>query len=88
MSEEVLNKLFNTQSSNYVFIYTPPKVGSTTLVSSLRISLDNSFNINHIHDDIMLNVLTGINNVTVNEIINYIKVIRIIKSKYARTTLY
>lgn len=72
MSEEVLNKLFNTQSPNYVFIYTPPKVGSTTLVSSLRISLGNSFNIIHIHDDIMLNVLTGINNVTVNEIINYI----------------
>ena len=72
MSEEVLNKLFNTQSSNYVFIYTPPKVGSTTLVSSLRISLGNSFNIIHIHDDIMLNVLTGINNTTVNEIINYI----------------
>jgi hypothetical protein len=72
MSEEVLNKLFNTQSPNYVFIYTPPKVGSTTLVSSLRISLGNSFNIIHIHDDVMLNVLTGINNVTVNEIINYI----------------
>ena len=72
MSEEVLNKLFNTQSPNYVFIYTPPKVGSTTLVSSLRISLGNSFNVVHIHDDIMLNVLTGINNVSVNEIINYI----------------
>jgi len=72
MSEEVLNKLFNTQSPNYVFIYTPPKVGSTTLVSSLRISLGNSFNIIHIHDDIMLNVLTGVNNITVNEIINYI----------------
>ena len=72
MSEEVLNKLFNTQNNNYVFIYTPPKVGSTTLVSSLRISLGNSFNIIHIHDDIMLNVLTGINNVTVNEIIDYI----------------
>jgi len=72
MSEEVLNKLFNTQNHNYVFIYTPPKVGSTTLVSSLRISLGNNFNVIHIHDDIMLSVLTGINNVTVNEIINYI----------------
>ena len=72
MSEEVLNKLFNTQSPNYVFIYTPPKVGSTTLVSSLRISLGKSFNIIHIHDDVMLSVLTGVNNVTVNEIINYI----------------
>jgi hypothetical protein len=72
MSEEVINKLFNTINTNYVFIYTPPKVGSTTLVSSLRISLGNSFNVIHIHDDIMLNVLTGINNVTVNEIIDYI----------------
>jgi hypothetical protein len=72
MSEEILNKLFNTQSPNYVFIYTPPKVGSTTLVSSLRISLGNSFNIIHIHDDTMLSVLTGVNSVTVNEIINYI----------------
>ena len=72
MSEEIINKLFNTVNTNYVFIYTPPKVGSTTLVSSLRISLGNSFNVIHIHDDIMLSVLTGINNVTVNEIINYI----------------
>ena len=72
MSEEVINKLFNTQNKNYVFIYTPPKVGSTTLVSSLRISLGNRFNVIHIHDDIMLSVLTGITNVTVNEIINYI----------------
>ena len=72
MSEEILNKLFNTQNHNYVFIYTPPKVGSTTLVSSLRISLGNHFNVIHIHDDIMLSVLTGVNNVTVNEIINYI----------------
>jgi len=72
MSEEIVNKLFNTINTNYVFIYTPPKVGSTTLVSSLRISLGNSFNIIHIHDDVMLNVLTGINNITVNEIINYI----------------
>jgi hypothetical protein len=72
MSEEILNKLFNTQNHNYVFIYTPPKVGSTTLVSSLRISLGNTFNVIHIHDDIMLSVLTGVNNVTVNQIINYI----------------
>ena len=72
MSEEVLSKLFNTINTNYVFIYTPPKVGSTTLVSSLRISLGNSFNIIHIHDDIMLSVLTGIHNVTINEIINFL----------------
>ena len=74
MSEEILNKLFNTQNHNYVFIYTPPKVGSTTLVSSLRISLGNTFNVIHIHDDIMLSVLTGVNNVTVNEIIQKAKI--------------
>jgi hypothetical protein len=72
MSEEIVNKIFNTINNNYIFIYTPPKVGSTTLVSSLRISLGNSFNVIHIHDDVMLNVLTGIHNVSVNEIINYI----------------
>ena len=48
MSEEIINKLFNTKNNNYIFIYTPPKVGSTTLVSSLRISLGNSFNVIHI----------------------------------------
>jgi hypothetical protein len=47
-------------------------VGSTTLVSSLRISLGKNYSVVHIHDDTMLSVLTGINNVTVNEIINYL----------------
>jgi hypothetical protein len=72
MVEETYHKLFKTDLNNFIFIYTPPKVGSTTLVTSLRISLGNSYNIMHIHDDIMLNVLTGINNVSINEIINYI----------------
>ena len=72
MSEEIINKLFNNTIKQFIFIYTPPKVGSTTLVTSLRISLSNLFNIIHIHDDIMLNVLTGIKDVTVNEIINYL----------------
>jgi hypothetical protein len=70
--EKAVNKIFTHDIKNYIFIYTPPKVGSTTLVSSLRISLGRSFNVVHIHDDIMLSVLTRINNVTVNEIINYI----------------
>jgi hypothetical protein len=77
MSEQKLlynsiNKLFNTCTNNYIFIYTPPKVGSTTLVSSLRVSLGKSFNIIHIHDEVMLSVLTGINNVKINDIINYL----------------
>jgi len=68
-----ISKLFKSDSNdNYIFIYTPPKVGSTTLVSSLRISLGKSYSVVHIHDDVMLSVLTGINNITVNEIINYL----------------
>ena len=68
-----ISKLFKSDSNdNYIFIYTPPKVGSTTLVSSLRISLGKSYSVVHIHDDVMLSVLTGINNITVNEIISYL----------------
>jgi hypothetical protein len=70
--KNTVDKLFSLQTNNFIFIYTPPKVGSTTLVSSLRISLGKSYNVIHIHDDIMLSVLTGINNITVNEIINYL----------------
>jgi len=69
---ESVNKLFNTNTNNYIFIYTPPKVGSTTLVTSLRVSLGKSYNTIHIHDEIMLSVLTGIHNVKINDIIEYL----------------
>jgi len=69
MIEESVNKLFDTVTDNYIFIYTPPKVGSTTLVTSLRVSLGKSYNIIHIHDEIMLSVLAGITNVKINDII-------------------
>ena len=68
---QLFNKNLNT-SNNFIFIYTPPKVGSTTLVTSLRISLGKSYNIIHIHDEIMLSVLTGINDVKINDIIGYL----------------
>ena len=70
--QEAVNKLFNTPCDNYIFVYTPPKVGSTTLVSSLRVSLGKSYNVIHIHDEVMLSVLTGINNVKINDIINHL----------------
>ena len=69
--KEFVDKIFKLDCKKIVFIYTPPKVGSTTLVTSLRVSLGKSCNVIHIHDDIMLNVLSGIKNITVNEIINY-----------------
>ena len=72
MIEKSVNKLFNIATDNYIFIYTPPKVGSTTLVTSLRVSLGKSYNIIHIHDEIMLSVLTGINNVKINDIIHFL----------------
>ena len=57
--------------NNIIFIYTPPKVGSTSLVSSIRLSASHKFSIIHIHDEIMLNFFTGINSITINEIIQY-----------------
>jgi hypothetical protein len=48
--KQIPNVLFNSNSNNYIFIYTPPKVGSTTLVSSLRVSLGKSFNIIHLYE--------------------------------------
>ena len=66
------NNLFKTTSNNYIFIYTPPKVGSTSLVSSLRVSLGKTYNVTHLHDEVMLSVLTGINNTKIIDIINYL----------------
>ena len=64
------DRLFNSNvvdkiNQNIVFIYTPPKVGSTTLVTSLRISASFKLTVIHIHDEAMLSVLTNINNVTI-----------------------
>jgi len=75
--KEANNRIFNHNiakseiGNNLIFIYTQPKVGSTSLVSSLRISAAEKFNIIHLHDETTLKVLTGIENLTVNEIINY-----------------
>jgi hypothetical protein len=60
------------QRKTIIFIYCPPKVGSTTLVTSFRLSSINSY-IFHIHDETMLNVICGVKDVTINEIIQYNK---------------
>lgn len=57
-----------------VLIYTPPKVGSTTLVTSIRISCARKVNVLHIHDETMLSIVTGIKNnkkISITELINY-----------------
>jgi hypothetical protein len=56
-----------------IFVYCPPKVGSTTLVSSLRLFASDKLTILHLHNEIMLEVLYNITDVTVNEIIQYNK---------------
>lgn len=73
--KEANSKIFGTKwqtdARGVIFIYTPPKVGSTSLVTSLRLSVSHKFSIIHIHDEIMLNVFTGIKDVTINELIQY-----------------
>jgi hypothetical protein len=54
-----------------IFVYCPPKVGSTSLVSYLRIYLNHAYIIFHMHDDSTLRVLYKITGTTVNEIIQY-----------------
>jgi hypothetical protein len=73
--KECNKKLYlnNEALKNIVFIYCPPKVGSTTLVSSIRLSATPKFKVIHIHDEIMLHVLTGISGISINKIIEYNK---------------
>jgi hypothetical protein len=54
-----------------VFVFSAPKVGSTSIVSSLRIFCSEQINVIHIHDEEMLYVLRKIRGITINEIILY-----------------
>jgi len=60
-----------TDRRGIVFVYCPPKVGSTSLVSYIRLFANQKYMVLHIHDEIMLKVLSRVSGVTVNEIINY-----------------
>lgn len=76
--EEINNKLFTnvSQTNKIIFVYTKPKVGSTSLVTSLRLFGANKFVTLHIHDEVMLKVICNLdsnNNVTINDIIQYNK---------------
>jgi len=59
------------KNKNLVIVYCPPKVGSTTIVSSIRMSAYNKFTVLHIHDELMLKVLCNVENVSVKDIILY-----------------
>jgi hypothetical protein len=61
------------KNKNIVFVFTPPKVGSTTLVSSIRLNACGKYTVLHLHNEIMLRVLYKINDVTVLDIIKFNK---------------
>ena len=70
------NQLLNVnknQHNKLLFVYSTPKVGSTSIVSSLRIFGITKINIIHIHDEEMLKVLGHISEITINELILYNK---------------
>ena len=56
-----------------IFVYSAPKVGSTSIVSSLRLFGINNFCVIHIHDEEMLRVIGNIGGITINEIILFNK---------------
>lgn len=61
------------KNKNIIFVYTPPKVGSTTIVSSIRINACGKFTVLHLHNEIMLKILYKIADLTVLDIIKYNK---------------
>jgi hypothetical protein len=61
------------QNNKLVFVYSAPKVGSTSIVSSLRVFGIDKVSVIHIHDEQMLKVLANITDITVNEIILFNK---------------
>ena len=63
---------FNIEKNkNIIFVYTTQKVGSTSLVSSLRLNGAGKFTVVHIHNELMIKVLYGIRDITVMEIVEY-----------------
>ena len=55
---------------NIIFVYCPPKVGSTSLVSSIRLFANEKFNVLHLHNEQILKFLYDID-VSINDIIKY-----------------
>ena len=72
---EINAKLYINKFPNnkLVFVYSAPKVGSTSIVSSLRIFGTDKISVIHIHDEEMLRILGRVTGITVNEIILYNK---------------
>ncbi len=52
-----------------VVLYCPQKVGSTSLVSSIRISVSNKFNVFHTHEDIIYKSYSNMKDLTIGDIL-------------------
>lgn len=70
------NELLRINKSHHnrlLFVYSAPKVGSTSIVSSFRIFGLDKVDTIHIHDEEMLQVLGNIKGITINELILFNK---------------
>jgi len=67
---EILH-ITRSRLNKIIFVYSKPKVGSTSLVTSIRMFASHLFMVVHIHDEEMLHVLGNIKNITINDIISY-----------------
>ena len=69
---ELNDKLNINNTKDLIIIYCGAKVGSTSLVSSLRLCCCDNFNVLHLHDDDMLRILTNSDNsITIRGLIEY-----------------
>lgn len=59
------------RSKNIIFVYCPPKVGGTTLVSSIRIFASYKYTVCHIHDETLILSLTNETDISVMDVIRY-----------------
>lgn len=73
--EDLNSKLLNKNpapNNNIIFVYCPPKVGSTTLVTSLRLSAAQKFTIIHVHDKTLFSAISENENICHIEVNDYI----------------
>ena len=62
----------SARTQNIVFVYAAPKVGGTTLVSSLRLWAAARLTVLHIHDEAMLEAMgLGLGSVSVMDVVRY-----------------
>ena len=70
--QKFIDDYISKQNKPIIFVYSPPKVGSTSLISTFRLFFIHSHNIIHIHDEEMLKVLFNVN-IEINELIYFNK---------------